>query len=191
MAQDVVNRLVIRAPLSGVVQNLQVHTVGGVVRAGEPLAELVPINDSLHLEVRIHPVDINHVSIGSSTEVRFPGFKSRTMPLILGKVRSVSPDRITDPATNEPYYLGIVEVNKKSKAKQPKGLGLAGIILNAVAILFILLWVLVIATQAEEIGPELERMQQEIQEQIESSQPPAPPEVPEVPAPEPPADVSD
>lgn len=126
MAQDVLDRLVIRAPLSGVVQNLQVHTVGGVVRAGEPLAELVPLNDTLHLEVRINPVDINHVAIGSKTEVRFPGFKSRTLPLILGQVRSVSPDRITDPATNEPYYLGIVEVKDVDIPEEYRGSLTAG-----------------------------------------------------------------
>ncbi|MBU2583167.1 MAG: HlyD family type I secretion periplasmic adaptor subunit [Alphaproteobacteria bacterium] len=126
MAQDIVDRLVIRAPLSGVVQNLQVHTVGGVVRAGDPLAELVPINDSLHLEVRINPVDINHVGIGSKAEVRFPGFKSRTLPLILGEVKSVSPDRITDPATNEPYYLGIVEVKDADIPEEYRGSLTAG-----------------------------------------------------------------
>lgn len=126
MAQDVVNRLEIRAPLSGVVQNLQVHTIGGVVRAGEPLLELVPINDTLHIEVRINPVDINHVALGSDAEVRFPGFKSRTMPLILGKVRSVSPDRITDPATNEPYYLGIVEVKDSDIPTEYRGSLTAG-----------------------------------------------------------------
>jgi len=126
MAQDIVNRLEIRSPLSGIVQNLQVHTVGGVVRAGEPLLELVPINDVLHLEVRINPVDINHVKIGSDTEVRFPGFKSRTLPLILGQVRSVSPDRITDPATNEPYYLGIVEVQDSQIPDEYKGKLTAG-----------------------------------------------------------------
>jgi membrane fusion protein, type I secretion system len=112
MALDVLNRLEIRSPLSGVVQNIQVHTIGGVVRAGEPLVEIVPNNDALHIEARINPVDINHVAIGSDAEVRFPGFRSRTMPLILGKVRSVSPDRMTDPATNEPYYLGIIEVRE-------------------------------------------------------------------------------
>lgn len=126
MAQDIVNRLEIRAPLSGIVQNLQVHTVGGVVRAGEPLLELVPVNDVLHLEVRINPVDINHVAIGSDAEVRFPGFKSRTLPLILGQVRSVSPDRITDPATNEPYYLGIVEVQDSQIPEEYRGKLTAG-----------------------------------------------------------------
>lgn len=126
MAQDIVNRLEIRSPLSGIVQNLQVHTVGGVVRAGEPLLELVPINDSLHLEVRINPVDINHVGIGSEAEVRFPGFKSRTLPLILGTVLSVSPDRITDPATNEPYYLGIVEVKDSQIPEEYRGSLTAG-----------------------------------------------------------------
>ncbi|MEQ8824382.1 MAG: HlyD family type I secretion periplasmic adaptor subunit [Filomicrobium sp.] len=126
MAHDVVKRLEIRAPLSGVVQNLQVHTIGGVVRAGEPMLELVPINDSLRIEVRINPVDINHVEIGSPTEVRFPGFKSRTLPLILGQIRSVSPDRLVDQATNEPYYLGIVEVQDSQIPAEYKGSLTAG-----------------------------------------------------------------
>lgn len=126
MAQDVVNRLEIRSPLSGIVQNLQVHTIGGVVRAGEPLLDLVPQNDSLHLEVRINPVDINHVTPGSEAEVRFPGFKSRTLPLILGQVLSVSADRIIDPATNEPYYLGIVEVQEAAIPEEYRGKLTAG-----------------------------------------------------------------
>jgi HlyD family secretion protein len=126
MAQDIVNRLEIRSPLNGVVQNLQVHTIGGVVRAGEPLLELVPVNDTLHIEVRINPVDINHIGVASDAEVRFPGFKSRTLPLIMGEVRSISADRMTDPATNEPYYLGIVEVKETAIPEEFRGKLTAG-----------------------------------------------------------------
>ncbi|MCH9806535.1 MAG: HlyD family type I secretion periplasmic adaptor subunit [Alphaproteobacteria bacterium] len=126
MAQDVLNRMEIRSPLSGVVQNLKVHTIGGVIRAGEPMLELVPINDTLQIAVRINPVDINHVGVGSDAEVRFPGFKSRTLPLIMGKVKSVSADRMTDPATNEPYYLSIVEVKETQIPEAYRGTLSAG-----------------------------------------------------------------
>lgn len=121
MAQDIVNRLEIRAPLTGVVQNVQVHTIGGVVRPGEPMLELVPINETLHVEARINPVDINHVGIGKQAEVRFPGFKSRTMPVILGHVRSVSADRKIDDKTQEPYYMAIVEVQETDIPSEYRG----------------------------------------------------------------------
>ncbi|MDX2290116.1 MAG: HlyD family type I secretion periplasmic adaptor subunit [Hyphomicrobiaceae bacterium] len=126
MAQDVVNRLEIRAPLTGVVQSLQVHTLGGVVRAGEPIMELVPVNDSLHIEARINPVDINHVAISGQAEVRFPGFKSRTMPLILGTVQSVSADRMVDEATQEPYYKAMIEVKEGDIPEEYRGRLTAG-----------------------------------------------------------------
>ncbi|MDX2258521.1 MAG: HlyD family type I secretion periplasmic adaptor subunit [Hyphomicrobiaceae bacterium] len=126
MARDIVNRLEIRAPLTGVVQSLQFHTIGGVVRAGEPILELVPVNDTLHIEARIDPIDINHVHIDAQAEVRFPGFKSRTMPLILGTIRSVSADSKYDEATQRSYYLAIVEVKDKDIPQEYRGKLTAG-----------------------------------------------------------------
>jgi HlyD family type I secretion membrane fusion protein len=126
MARDIVNRLEIRAPLTGVVQNLQFHTIGGVVRAGEPILELVPVNDTLHIEARIDPVDINHVHLEAMAEVRFPGFKSRTFPLILGTIRSVSADSKVDEATQKPYFLAIVEVKDKDIPPEYRGKLTAG-----------------------------------------------------------------
>ena len=108
VAKDVLRRIDVLAPVSGTVQNLKVFTLGQVIRGGEPLLDIVPENEHLIVEVQFSPNDIDGVSIGQQAEVRFPAFHSRNIPLIQGRLESVSRDRLTDEATKQPYYRGIV-----------------------------------------------------------------------------------
>lgn len=110
VAQDILKRIEIVAPQSGMVQNLKVHTVGGVIRQGDVIMEIVPMNEPLNVQARVSPIDINHVVPALDAEVRFPGYKSRTAPSILGRVRTVSADSLFDEIARQPYYLAIVEV---------------------------------------------------------------------------------
>jgi HlyD family secretion protein len=112
MAQDVMGRIEIRAPVSGTVQDLKVAGIGQVIRPGEPLMSVVP--DDARLIVRAHfsPNDISHVRTGQKAEVRFPSFHSRSIPVILGQLASVSRDRLIDDVTHQPFFLGLVAVNK-------------------------------------------------------------------------------
>lgn len=113
VAQDVLDRTEIRAPGSGTMQNLKVHTVGSVIRPGEVLMELVPEDEELIINARVSPIDKDNVAPGLSTEVRFTAFKTRLTPIMLGVVDTVSGDVITPENQNEqPYYLARVAVDE-------------------------------------------------------------------------------
>jgi HlyD family secretion protein len=111
VARDVLARTEIIAPASGSIQNLQVHTIGSVIRPGEVLMELVPEDEKLIITARVSPIDIDNVEPGLETEVRFSAFKSRLTPVVLGHVQTVSQDVITPGNPNEPpYYLARLQV---------------------------------------------------------------------------------
>lgn len=111
VARDVLTRTELLAPASGSVQNLQVHTVGSVVRPGDVLMEIVPKDEQLIITARVSPIDIDNVSPGLATEVRFSAFKARLVPIALGTVETVSEDVITPSNPNEqPYYLARIDV---------------------------------------------------------------------------------
>jgi HlyD family type I secretion membrane fusion protein len=112
VAQDVFHRLEVKAPVSGTVQNLKVFTVGGVIKPGEVLLEEVPDQDALIVQAHISPHDMDRMRPGMRAEVRFTSFKSSILPIILGRVESVSRDRLVDEATRQPYFLAQVVVDK-------------------------------------------------------------------------------
>lgn len=103
-------RTIIRAPSSGIVFGSQVHTVGGVIRGGDSLLEIVPDNDRLVVEVKVRPQDVDNVHIGQATEVRITAFKQRTTPSLKGKVAFLSADTVSEPKSYETYYLANIEV---------------------------------------------------------------------------------
>lgn len=110
-ARDILERTDIKAPVHGMVQNTQVHTTSGIVRPAEPIMEIIPIDDDLIVNARIRPVDIDNVDLGSTAEVRFPAFSSRTTPVIFGSVKVLSSDIIQpEDSRVEPYYVARVEV---------------------------------------------------------------------------------
>lgn len=118
-AEDVLNRLIVRAPVSGQVVGLQVHTVGGVVRAGDTLLEIVPKSNELVIEVRIKPTDVDDVEVGQSADVNMIGFQQRTTPILAGKVARVSADALTDQRSGETYFIAEVRIPKGEMAKLP------------------------------------------------------------------------
>jgi len=107
-AEDVLRRTSVRAPQSGTVVDLQVHTAGGVVQPGETLLDIVPDEDRLIIDVRVDPQDINTVYEGMPARVRLTAFNARTTPLLEGSVTSVSADGITDPVTGQSYFTARV-----------------------------------------------------------------------------------
>ena len=92
VAADILDRTEIRAPGSGTIQNLKVHTVGSVVRPGDVLMELVPEDEELIINARVSPIDKDNVAVGLATEVRFTAFKTKLIPIMLGTVETVSGD---------------------------------------------------------------------------------------------------
>lgn len=122
VAEDILARTEIRAPGSGSIQNLKVHTIGSVVRPGEVLMELVPQNEQLVINARVSPLDIDNVAPGLSTEVRFTAFKTRLTPIMLGSVESVSSDVITPDNPNmPPYYLARIAVDETEIPEEIRG----------------------------------------------------------------------
>jgi epimerase transport system membrane fusion protein len=106
---DVVNRTVVRAPVSGVVNSMQYHTIGAVIGPGNPIADIVPQSDELVVEARVSPMDIDRVTIGQEATIRFSAFSS-SVPTIFGTVLGVSADAMVDQQTGMPYYMARVQV---------------------------------------------------------------------------------
>jgi HlyD family secretion protein len=103
-AQDLLDRIEIRAPTAGVINQLAVHTVGGVIRAGDQIMEIVPDSDDLQIEARLQPNDIDQVRSGQKAFVRFSAFNQRVTPQLTGAVSYVSADISHDHQTNAPYF---------------------------------------------------------------------------------------
>jgi len=121
VAQDTLRRLDIASPVTGRVQNLKVFTIGAVVRQGEPLMEIAPDRDRLLVQAHISTLDIEGVQAGNRAEVRFPAFHDRALPMIGGKIISISQDRLIDEASKQPYYLAVVDVPEEHIPEKYKG----------------------------------------------------------------------
>lgn len=122
VVEDVLTRTDIRAPGSGTIQDLKVHTVGSVIQAGQVLMELVPEDEELLINARVSPQDIDNVAPGLQTEVRFTAFKAKLTPIMLGQVESVSNDVITPTNPQEmPYYLARIEVIEEDIPEEISG----------------------------------------------------------------------
>lgn len=104
-AEDELKRIEIVAPQSGVVHQLAVHTVGGVVTPAEPIMMIVPDGEDLALEVRILPKDIDQVQLGHKAVLRMSAFNLRTTPEINGRVARLAADITTDQRSGLSYYL--------------------------------------------------------------------------------------
>ena len=115
--EDRLSRTDIRAPLSGTVNELSVHTIGGVVTPAEQLVTLVPENANLKIAARIQLTDIDQISIGQHAKLRFSAFNQRTTPELSGTVSFISPATSTDPANGQVYYLAEVQVNQAEMDK--------------------------------------------------------------------------
>lgn len=107
-AQDQLQRVEIRSPQSGVVHQLSAHTVGGVVAPGEPIMLIVPDKDSLVVDARISPQDVDQVREGQMAYVRFTAFNQRTTPECNGDVVRIAADLSKDTVTGEAYFAARV-----------------------------------------------------------------------------------
>lgn len=116
-AADVSSRLDIVAPEEGVVVNSRFFTVGAVIRAGEPVMDLVPLRDRLIAEVNVQPNDIDVVHPGLEAEVRLPAFKQRVVPHLHGHVTYVASDVTMDERTNQSYYRVHIQIDEDQLAQ--------------------------------------------------------------------------
>lgn len=116
-ATDQLNRVDIRAPQNGRVHQLTVHTVGGVISPGEQIMLIVPDNDTLAVEVKIAPRDIDQVYVGQSAFMRFAALNERTTPEIEGDVSLVSADLTQDQRTGMSYYTSKISLKPEQLAR--------------------------------------------------------------------------
>src|SRR6266566_441543 len=118
-AKAVLGRMEIRAPYSGRVVALTVFSVGGVIQRGEKILDIVPDQDLLTIEAQIAVEDISDIKPNMRAEVHLTAYKQRIVPIIHGDVIQVSADRLTDPKTNNPYYVAFVRVDEDELAAMP------------------------------------------------------------------------
>jgi epimerase transport system membrane fusion protein len=112
--EDIVSRTIVRAPDSGIVNGLQVHTIAGVITPGMRILDIVPQEDELIIESRVSPTDIDRVAVGQEANIRFSSFGMGTAPSIFGEVISVSADSLIDETSGIPHYVARVEVSQES-----------------------------------------------------------------------------
>jgi HlyD family secretion protein len=110
-AEDQLLRTAVRAPEDGVVTELRIHTLGGVIGAGAPLMDLVPRQDRLIVTARVRPEDIDVVRPGLSADVNLLPYNQRRVPRLQGTVTQVSADRLVDKRTDQPYYAAKIRVH--------------------------------------------------------------------------------
>jgi HlyD family secretion protein len=126
-AQDQAEKLDIRAPQSGVVHDLTIHTRGGVIAAGETIMTIVPDMDSLIVETHVTPQDIDQVWLGQSAVLRFTNFNQRTTPEIDGAVSRIGADVTREDKASPTYYvvriaIGPQQISKLGKTRLMPGM---------------------------------------------------------------------
>ena len=117
-AEERLRRADIIAPHAGVVLDLAVHTVGGVIAPGQPLLDIVPDADALLVEAQVATKDIDKITLGQTSLVRLSAFDQAETPEINGTVAAISADRLVDEVTNEPYYMARIIITDDEMIEQ-------------------------------------------------------------------------
>ncbi len=110
-------RLDIRAPVSGTVLGMKITAAKAVVRAAEPIMDIVPDNRPLVIVAQISPIHVDEVQVGQPVRVSFSAFPSRTTPQLNGKLVNVSADALTDQKTGRTYYRAQISLDPAELAK--------------------------------------------------------------------------
>lgn len=112
-------RTEIRAPQAGVVHEMIVHTVGGVVGAGDTLMQVVPQDDDLAVAVRLSPMDVDHVAPGQETRLRLSGLDQSETPELVVSIGTVAPDVTQDPGTGLVFYTARIVIPESELERLP------------------------------------------------------------------------
>ncbi len=116
-AEDQLRRVDIRAPQDGTVFQLNVHTIGGVISAGDAIMLIVPAADNLTVEAKVNPQDINQLQLGQKATLRFTSFNQQSTPEIDGTVSRISADINTDQRTGLGYYTIRIALSAEEVAR--------------------------------------------------------------------------
>ena len=120
-AEDRLAKLEIRAPQGGIVHESVVRTVGGVVSPGELLMRIIPQASPFAVEARVSPTDVDKLSVGQPVAIRLMGFDIRTVPELEGRIETVSPDLVRDPATGAAFFTIKVGIPPGELGRLPAG----------------------------------------------------------------------
>lgn len=123
-AEDQLKRIDIRSPQNGVVHQLAVHTIGGVISPGEPIMLIVPVADDLTVEARVAPQDIDQLIPSQRATLRLSAFNQRTTPELNGVVSEISPDLSMDERSGMAFYTVRISL-PRAELKRLEGLSLA------------------------------------------------------------------
>lgn len=116
-ASDQSARIDITSPVAGIVHDMSVTTIGGVITPGQPIMQIIPVNDRLIIEARIQPVDIDQVYVGQPARIHLSAFSQRTTPQLDGFVINTSADSLVDQVTGAPYFSVRIEIPPSEKEK--------------------------------------------------------------------------
>ncbi|THG79802.1 HlyD family type I secretion periplasmic adaptor subunit [Pseudomonas sp. A-1] len=111
-----VRHTVIRAPIDGMVQGLNIATIGGVIQPGARIMEIVPANEPLQIDAMLPVQVIDRMEPGLPVSIAFPAFNHAQTPSIPGRVLTVSADRLIDEESRQPFYLAQIEVTTEGMA---------------------------------------------------------------------------
>jgi HlyD family secretion protein len=118
-ARDQLDRIEIRSPTSGIIHQLAAHTIGGVVKAGDTVMEIVPDSDDLQIEAHVQPNDIDQVHTGQKAFVRLTAFDRQTAPQLAGLVSYVSADTSRDQQANASFFTVRVVLPEEERRRLP------------------------------------------------------------------------
>jgi len=116
-ALDTLRRIEIRAPQSGYVHQLAVHTIGGVIPPGATILQIVPDQDRLAVEFRVSPTDIDQIHLGQRVTLRFSAFNQRTTPDVAARLTRISADAVRDGQTGNVYFVGRATAEPEAMAR--------------------------------------------------------------------------
>lgn len=126
---DILKRTVLTSPVRGLVKNIRMNTLGGVVTAGAPVMEIVPVDDQVLVELRISPSDIGFIKLGQPVEIKLSAYDYTVYGSLHGQVDTVSPDALGDPNNPAPpgggnatWYRALVRADASSLTKGGKPL---------------------------------------------------------------------
>lgn len=109
-SRDRLQRLEIKAPRTGYVNELTVHTVGGVISPGQSVMSIIPNDEPLQVTVKIRPDEVDEVHPGQPATVRLTSLKLPTPPELEGVVANVSPDQVKDERVGQPYFMAKIDI---------------------------------------------------------------------------------
>lgn len=118
-AKDILRRLEIRSPQTGIVTEIRKRTPGSAITPGEPLLDIVPENELMVVEMKVSPRDIDSVRVGQKAQIRITSYSHRTQAPLDGKVVYLAADQTLDEQNNLAYFVARAEVDPESLAKNP------------------------------------------------------------------------